>query len=100
MNLTWLDDVVTSVMRAIHTPSYNGSGESPLRYLHDHGETDISFSNIKAYVDAETGGDAQVLPLEAWVKRAAELGLDPMLVAYFDMVARMPLVVWPRLVKN
>lgn len=100
MNLTWLDDVVTSVMCAIHTPSLNGSGQSPLRYLHDHGESNISFSNIKAYVDAETGGDAQVLPLEEWIKRAAELGLDPMLVAYFDMVARMPLVVWPRLVKK
>ncbi|KAF2797429.1 AMP-binding enzyme [Melanomma pulvis-pyrius CBS 109.77] len=96
MNLVPLECVVESMLREIYVTMEG----TKVRYLHESGDIDIPMANIKSFIDAETGDDAVVLPLDEWAKLAAQFGLDPVLVAFFENVVNMPPVTWQRLVKN
>ncbi|KAJ4361128.1 uncharacterized protein N0V89_001697 [Didymosphaeria variabile] len=100
INLTRLDDVVASMMAEIHVTIPHNQEYCPVRYLHERGDIDIPFDDIKSFIDAATGRDAEKLALHEWARRVAKLGMDSVLVAYFETVCRAPPVVWQRLLKK
>lgn len=94
LNLVPLGRIVDSMAHEMSVAVVPGSG---VRFVSEVGETDIPLDNIKSYVDAETGGSAEVLPLDQWARRAGEAGMDPILVAFFESMVGMPPVVWQKL---
>lgn len=100
INLTRLDDMVASMMAEIHVTIHQNQEYCPVRYLHERGDIDIPFDDIKSFIDAETGHDAEELAIDEWARRAAKQGMNSVLVAYFETVCRAPPVVWQRLLKK
>ncbi|KAI1506098.1 AMP-binding enzyme [Biscogniauxia marginata] len=96
MNLVSLDRVVANVLQGI----FAKAGADVLHYIHDVGNINIPLTNIKSFIDAETGGDSIELSLDKWARRAAGFGLDPILVAFFADMVNMPPVTWQHLRKK
>lgn len=94
LNLVPLGRIVESMLHEMSVAVAPGSG---MRFVSEVGETDIPLDDIKGYVDAQTGASAEVLPLDQWAKRAGEVGMDPILVAFFENMVNMPPVVWQKL---
>lgn len=94
LNLVPLGRIVESMAHEMSAAVVPGSG---VRFVNEVGETDIALDDIKGYIDAETGGSAEVLPLDQWARRAGEAGMDPILVAFFENMVGMPPVVWQKL---
>lgn len=96
LNLVPLGRVVESVAHEMSVAPAAAPGNG-VRFINEVGDVDIPLDDIKSYVDAQTGGSAEVLPLDRWARRAGEAGMDPILVAFFENMVNMPPVVWQKL---
>lgn len=71
-----------------------------LRICHATGDVDIPLIGLKSYVDTKTGKSAlQVSPAE-FATRAAEAGMDKILVSFFESLSSMRPLTWPRLTRG
>lgn len=75
--------------------------EQPLlRFCHATGDIDIPLTGLKSYVEAKTGKSAVQLSPAEFARRAAEVGMDKMLVSFFESLSSMPPLTWPRLTQG
>ena len=94
-----------SVGRAVSeilTHVYNDNSASlgsPLTYVFESSELEIPVSDMRSVLEREEGEAFDQLPVREWVKKAEEAGLNPMVAAYINSVADVPMV-FPRLVKE
>lgn len=105
INIVALESVVESLLSKVSapilsSPSPQGDAKVALRFLHEMGDVNIPLSNLKSYIDTETGNSAVQLPPDEWARRAAKEGMDGMLVAFFENLCNMPPVTWQRLIKD
>lgn len=106
INIVPLGRVVESLWREMSTilpqpdQSSAAAGDCALRFINEIGDVNIPFSDLKSYIDAESGNSAAQVPLDEWTRRAAQAGMDDILVAFFDSLRNLPPITWQRLVRS
>lgn len=97
INLVPLESVVDILLGEIFA---SVPQESRLRFCHAIGDVDIPLNGLKLYVDAKTGKSAVQLSPAEFARRAAEAGMDKILVSFFESLSSMPQLTWPRLTRG
>ncbi|KAF5861976.1 hypothetical protein ETB97_012299 [Aspergillus alliaceus] len=60
-----------------------------LTFRHQSGDVELSFSELREYIQRETGGDVVDIPLDEWIRRAETIGLSTAMAAVFREMARL-----------
>ncbi|KAJ5970419.1 polyketide synthase/peptide synthetase [Penicillium vulpinum] len=95
LNVVSLETVVEGIMGGLHLTLL--ASKSQLKYTNLIGDSDIPFSDLKEYIEKETGVVAQVLSPAEWAKKAEKLGLPAVVGAFFANLENSDPVVFPRL---
>lgn len=61
----------------------SGSKEDGVVYIHESGDLELDVSQIREYLETETGESVDALALDEWIDRAEEIGLSPAMAAVF-----------------
>ncbi|KAJ5516813.1 polyketide synthase/peptide synthetase [Penicillium freii] len=94
LNVVALETVVGGIMNELRL---SPESKPQLKYANLIGSSDIPFSELKEYIERETGVEAKVLPPAEWAKRAERLGLPAVVAAFFANLENSDPVVFPRL---
>lgn len=74
--------------------------EPLLRFCNAIGDVDIPLTGLKLYVETKTGKNAIQLSPAEFARRAAGVGMDKILVSFFESLSSMPPLTWPRLTQG
>ncbi|KAF4124349.1 Acyl transferase domain in polyketide synthase (PKS) enzyme [Geosmithia morbida] len=79
-------DLVKSetVTRGVVSTVMSGSKEDEVVYVHESGDLELDVRQIGEYLKSETGGEVEVLALDAWIACVEDIGLSPAMAAVFQ----------------
>lgn len=97
INLVSLEQVLESLS---HEVMADAPQQPRIRFCHAPGEVEIRLDDLKSYVDSKTGKSALYLLPAEFARRAAEAGMDQILVSFFESLSSMPPLTWPRLTRR
>lgn len=74
--------------------------EGMVRYTHQTGDVDLPISGMKEFLERETGGVIETLPIGEWALKAEAVGLHGAVSAAFTNVEDSGVLAFPRFVKR
>ena len=74
--------------------------EGVVRYTHHTGDLDIPISEMKEFMERETGEVIETLPIGEWALKAEAVGLNTAVSAAFKNVEALDVLAFPRFVKR
>ncbi|KAF2182988.1 beta-ketoacyl synthase domain-containing protein [Zopfia rhizophila CBS 207.26] len=73
---------------------------SYLTYLHHTGDLDLPLSDMKEFLEKETGQQIETFPMREWADKAEQAGLHPAAAEAFRAVEHDELLAFPKFVKR
>ncbi|RYP10842.1 hypothetical protein DL764_000394 [Monosporascus ibericus] len=89
--------VVRSMIGELHNEN---PGPGWVRFLHQAGNVKLALDDMKTFMERELEGPVKELPIDQWARKAGELGLHEVLVAFFENVVNLRVITYPKLIKG
>ncbi|KAI0185009.1 putative hybrid NRPS/PKS enzyme [Xylaria flabelliformis] len=97
----WLDfiSVDRAAMQIVDEVYEDYSWPGHVKFLYESGEKVVALSDMKGLLERENKSVVKTVPMEEWVSKAEEEGLNPLLGQYLKRASGIQLV-FPRLVRH